>query len=39
MKKNKKNNKKVVRKTDAYKAAEAVVMESEQLTAELMQVL
>ena len=36
---NKKNNKKVVRKTDAYKAAEAVVMESEQLTAELMQVL
>ena len=39
MKKNKKNNKKVVRKSDAYKAAEAVVMESEQLTEELMQVL
>ena len=29
MKKNKKNNKKVVRKSDAYKTAEAVVMESE----------
>ena len=34
-----KNNKKVVRKTDAYKAAEAVVMESEQLMADLMHVL
>ena len=39
MNKNKNKNKKMVRKSEAYKTAEAVVMESEQLTAELMQVL
>ena len=36
---NKKNNKKVVRKTDAYKEAEKVVNEAESLSMDLMQVM
>ena len=39
MKKNKKNNKKVVRKTDAYKEAEKVVNEAESLSKDLMEVM
>ena len=39
MKKNKKNNKKVVRKSDAYKEAEKVVNEAESLSMDLMQVM
>ena len=39
MKKNKKNNNKVVRKTDAYKEAEKVVNEAESLSKDLMGVM